>query len=331
MGKITVKKKMFLIGFVFVWAFIEVACGPASQRQKRKETPAKKVVVPKKPTVSAVKKHRKKKKPEPVFQAQATITLADGNVYEVGDFAFYSNHRGFGGGFYQPSSGNKKWPFYFNQGALWKKIDFSRVKSLTFSKMKGDYRQLNINMLLLDGTLLKGSHPLNAYNYLWTRYGTVYLAGNSKVLGRIGHFKCELKNVAGFQRVENEPAGAPGAPPAFKVIYDDKGKNEVTITEPHLRLIWTRSTPKYLTTFKLKTDMPVTVNNTDIKIKPQEIESVTVPQKSSLAFTVKMKQGETVKIKKLPPRVFGKLENGDVIFTDFFNRGKPVVKEVRLK
>ncbi|MCP5047416.1 MAG: hypothetical protein GY940_09615 [bacterium] len=52
------------------------------------------------------------------------------------------------------------------------------------------------------------------------------------------------------------------------------------------------------------------MNNTDIKIKPQDIESVTVPQNSSSKLTIKMKQGETVKIRGSGPKIDGTQETG---------------------
>jgi hypothetical protein len=318
-------KHIFIIFLVLVWAFIQSGCGGTSDKDTPAKRTRKKVTVQKKPKVTPAKTFKKKKKP--AFVAQAAITMVDGKVYEVGSFAFYSKHRNFGGGFYTPSSGNRKWTFYLNQGALWKKIDFSDVKALVFTTNKRDYKRANIEVRKLDGSIEKGSFPFYAYKYLWAKHGRVHLAGKSKVLGRVGDFKCQLSDVLSFEKTLGGP---PDAPPRFQVVYDKKEKNQATITDPGLRLIWKKSTPTYLDVYRLTSKMSVTVNNVAIKIKPQEIESVTVPQKSTMSFTVKMKVGETVKIKKFPPRVFGKLKNGDVIFADFFSRGKPVIKEVRL-
>ncbi|NIM16156.1 MAG: hypothetical protein GTO45_29485 [Candidatus Aminicenantes bacterium] len=320
MNKITGKKQFLLIGFAFIWALFQLACGP--QVNDKKPVKAKKEPV----SITKIKKPRKVEKPAPVFQPQATITMADGKVYEVADFAFYSKHRSFEGGFYTPRSGSTKWFLYLKQGPIWEKIDFARVKSLTISK-SSRVGWLKIDLVQLDGTKLKGLHPFYAYKNLWHKHGVVYLIGKAEVLGRPGNFKCQLAGVLSLEKLD---AGEKDAPPTFKVIHNIKEKNETIITNPGFKLTWKKVTPTYLDVYKLKTNMPVTVNNTEIKIKPGEIETVTVPQKSSAFFTVKMKQGETVKI-KLPPRVFGKLENGDILFTDIFEKGKPVVQEIKIK
>jgi hypothetical protein len=320
--KITGKKQVFWVCLAIIWVLFSLACGqPVSKKKPGKKPTAPAVKTPK------VKKSpvTKSKKPAPVFQPQAEITTADGKVYEVADFAFYSKHRSFGGGFYTPSSGSIKWFLYLKQGPIWKKFDFTKVKSITFSKSKIS-NWLKINLVRLDDTKLQGLHPIYSYKNSWHKHGHVYLTGKAEVLGRIGNFKCKIEEVISFEKLD---ADVKEAPPKFKIIYNRKEKNETTITNPEFKLTWKKVTPTYLDVYKLKSNMPVTVKNTIIKIKPGEIESITVPQKSSSLFTVKMKTGETVKF-ELPPRVFGKLENGDILFTDIFEKGKPAVKEIQI-
>ena len=43
-----------------------------------------------------------------------------------------------------------------------------------------------------------------------------------------------------------------------------------------------------------------------------------------------MKQGETVRM-KLPPRVYGELENVDIMFTGFHGHGKRVIKQIIIR
>jgi len=324
MNKITGKKQLFLLGFAIIWVLLALACGPEISK-KKPTTPATKTKIIKKSPVTKIKKPKKIEKPAPVFQPQAAITLSDGKVYEVADFAFYSKHRNFGGGFYTPSSGSTKWFLYLKQGPIWKKFDFSKVKSLTLSKSKIS-NWLKIDLVRLDDTKLQGLHPIYSYKNSWHKHGHVYLTGEAEVLGRVGNFKCKIEDVLIFEKLDVDVTDAT---PKFKIIHNRKEKNETTMTKPEFKLIWKKVTPTYLDIYKLKSNMPVTVNNTEIKIKPGEIDSIIVPQKSSSMFTVKMKKGETVKI-KLPPRVFGKLENGDILFTYIFEKGKPVVTGIQI-
>jgi hypothetical protein len=318
MNEISKRKQVFLIGFVIIWALYHLACGPPLRDEK--PVKAKKKPVP----VTKSKKTQKVEKPAPVFQPQATITTADGKVYEVADFGFFSNHRSFSGGYYYPKSGTIKWPLYLKQGPTWKKIDFAKVKSMTFSKSKS-YKWLQIHVVFIDGNTLQGLHPFKAFGYLWVKQGSINLTGKSEVLGKTGPFKCTIGNIFSIDRLD------PGEGPAkFKITHDKKEKKETIITEPQFKRIWKKTTPKYLDIYRLKSNMPITVNNTEIKIKPEEIESIIMPEKSSELPTVKMKTGETVKF-ELPPRVFGKLENGDILFTYLFEKGKPVVKELQIK
>ena len=317
MNETSKKKQFFWIGFVFIWALFQLACGP--QVRNKKPVKAKKKPVP----VTKIKKPRKVEKPVPVFQPQAAITTADGKVYEVADFGFYSNHRSFSGGMYYPTSGTIKWPLYLKQGPTWEKIDFAKVKSMTFSKSKS-YKWLQIHLVFIDGNKLQGLHPFKAFGHLWIKQGGINLTGKSEVLGKTGSFKCSIGGIFSIERLD------PGEGPAkFKITHDKKEKKETIITGPQFKITWKKTTPKYLDIYRLKSNMPITVNNTEIRIKPGEIESITVPQKSSALPTVKMKTGETVKF-ELPPRIFGKLENGDILFTDFFEKGKPVVKEIQI-
>jgi hypothetical protein len=327
-NKITGKKQVFWVCLAIIWVLFALACGqPVSKKkpEKKPTAPAAKTPKVKKSPVTKIKKPQKVEKPAPVFQPQAIITTADGKVYEVANFAFYSNHRNFKGGFYTPRSGSIKWFLYLKQGPIWKKFDFAKVKSITLSKSK-IYNWIKIYLVRLDGTKLQGLHPIYSYKNSWHKHGHVYLTGKAEVLGRIGNFKCKIEEVLSFEKLDADVADAP---PKFKIIYNRKEKNETTITNPKFKLTWERVTPTYMDLYRLKTDMPVTVKNTKIKIKPGEIESITVPKKSYSLFSVKMKQGETVKI-KLPPRIFGKLENGDILFTYFFEKGKPVVKEIKI-
>jgi hypothetical protein len=323
MNKITGTKQVFWVCLAIIWVSFLLACGPPVSKkkpEKKPTAPAAKTPKVKKSPVTKIKK------PAPVFQPQAEITLADGKVHEVADFAFYSNHRNFKGGFYTPKSGSIKWFLYLKQGPIWKKIDLVKVKSLTISKTNR-VGWLKIDLARLDGTKLKGLHPFYAYKNLWHKHGEVYLMGKAEVLGRVGNFKSKIASVLSFEKLA---ADEKEAPLKFKIIHNIKEKIQTTVTNPELKLTWKRVTPTYLDVYKLKSNMPVTINKTEIKIKPGEIESITVPRKSYSLYTVKMKKGETVKI-KLPPRVFGKLENGNILFTDIFVKGKPVVKEIRIK
>lgn len=312
MNSKTQKRQVSLIYLVFIWTLLHLACGTGTgDITPGENAPARE------PKVTV-------KKPVPVFQPQAVITMADGTVYEVADFAFYSNHRDFKVGVYSPDSGSKKWFLYLTQGPIWKKFDVANVKSLTISK-SNRVGWLKIDLVQLDGTKLQGLHPFYAYNNLWYKHGVVYLMGKAEALGKTGNFKCQIAGVFSIDKLD-----AAEGPPKFKIIHNWKKRIQTTITNPELKLIWENVTPTYLDVYRLRTNMPVTVNNTKVKIKPQEIESITVPQKSSALFTVKMKKGDTVKL-KLPPRIFGRLKNGDIIFSNMFGKGKPIIKKIRIK
>jgi len=323
MNKITGKKQLFLLGFVIILMLFALACGPEVSK-KKPTTPAAKTQDIKKSPVVKSKKPKKVEKPAPVFQPQAAITLADGTVYEVADFAFYSKHRRFSGGMYYPTSGSKKWAMHLKQGPIWKKIDFAKVKSMTLSQRKSHSYWMQVKLVTTDGSTLQGSLPFQAYKNLWYRQGGINLLAKSEVLGRKGSFKCFIADLFRFERLETVEG-----PPKFKIIHGRKEKKETIITEPQFKITWKKATPKHLDVYKLKSNMPITVNNTDIKIKPGEIDSITVPLKSTARFTVKMKTGETVKF-KLPPRVYGKLKNGDVIFSKIFVKGKRMVKKIQI-
>lgn len=332
MRKISKKKQLFVICFAAVWALLNLACGLETGKNKAKDKPVVTTSKPrdiKKPAPKPAIKSKipqKTKKPAPVFLPQASVTMADGKVYEVADFAFYSHHRDFEGGMYYPKSGSQKWFLYLKQGPIWKTFDFAKVKLITLSKSKS-YNWLKINLVNLDGSKLQGLHPLYSYTNNWHKHGHVYLLGNAKVLGRTGNFKCKIEEVFKFERVEEDMENTP---PKFKITHNRKEQHQTTITDPEFKLIWERVRPTYLDVYTLKKEMPVTVNNTKIKIKPQEIESVTIPQRRTSLFTVKMKKGETIKI-KLPPRIFGKLKNGDILFTYMFEQGRRVVKNIQIK
>lgn len=337
MKKISKKKQGFLICFVFIWALLELACGPEVSKdseipvEEPAATAAKTQDIKKAPpkSISKIKKPKKVEKPAPVFQPQATITMADGKVYEVADFAFYSRHRDFKGGMYYPKSGKLNWFLYLKQGPIWKTFDFTKVKSITISK-SSRYDWLNIRVVMPDGSTLQGTHPLYSYKNTWHKHGHVYLEGKATVLGRTGDFKCKIEEVFSFERLDE---GAAEESPKFKITHNKKEKIQTVITNPQFKLIWERVTPTYLDVYKLKTDMPVTVNNTKIKIKPQEMESITVHKGRNTLCTVKMKKGDTVKV-QLPPRVFGKLENGDILYTYIIGitgLGRPIVKKINIK
>jgi hypothetical protein len=327
MNKITGKKQVFWFFLAIIWALFALACGPQVSKkkpEKKPTAPAAKAPKVKKSPVTKSKKPQKVEKPAPVFQPQAAITMANGKVYEVADFAFYSNHRRFSGAMYYPTSGTIKWPLYLKQGPTWKKFDFARVKSLTTAKRKYYSDMIPTDLLTTDNKKFRGLLPIDAFDKLWYKQGFVHLTGTSEVLGRSGVFKTPIDYVSSFERLD-----AAEGQPKFKIIHGRKEKKESIITTPQLKIIQTKTTPKYLDVYKLKTTIPVTVNNTEIKIKPGEIESVTVPRRSNEPFTVKMRQGETAKM-KLPPKIFGKLENGDILFTYFFEKGKPTVKKIQI-
>jgi hypothetical protein len=76
--------------------------------------------------------------------------------------------------------------------------------------------------------------------------------------------------------------------------------------------------------------MPIQVQNTEIKVKPKEIDSVTpIPGRTGM-FTIKMKKGEEVKA-ELPARYFGKLANGDILFSEFYKDDRPTIKTIVIK
>jgi len=261
--------------------------------------------------------------PAPVFTPNAVVTLADGSVMEVADFAFYSEHRSFEGGFYTPDSGEEDWPLRVKIGPIWKLRPFSKIKSIEFSRNE-DPDWLSVKVSFLDGTAIAGEHP--AYGFVaWFAHGGFYLLGESEVLGRTGAFKCEWGKVTRVEKIA--PAG--GAE-KFRVMHKDEPEGPPMtsdVTNPSLRLIWKNDTPSYVDTFTVEDDMPLQVQGTEIKIKPKEIDSVAPIPRRTDAFIIKMKKGEVVKA-GLPARYLGKLANGDILFSTFFKDDQPTIKSI---
>jgi hypothetical protein len=322
MKNANLRMRIILIGFAVGCCFLGSACGQSNAEKKSSSKPEVVKVLKKKPKVL---KHT-----PPVFRPQAEITTVSGEIYQVTDFAFYSDHRNFRGGMYYPSSGTNRWSLYLKNGPIWKNIDFDQVQSLAVSRGKNS-DWLKMELVQLDGTRLQGLHPQYAYKRTWHKHGGIYLTGKSEVLGRLGNFKCNIKDLQSLERlVLNGKDAARENMLKFKITYIDKKEAiETTVIDPKMKIIWTKSTPTYLDIYKLKTDMPITVNNVEIKIKPKEIESVSVPPTSSSPCTVKMKSGDIVKV-KVPPRIFGRLKNGDILFSNLTERGKPIIKEIRV-
>jgi hypothetical protein len=314
-------KRIIIIGFAVVCCFLGSACGESNTRKDTSN---------KSESGKAVK-HKTKvvKHAPPAFTPQAEVTTASGEMYQVADFAFYSEHRSFAGGMYYPSSGTKKWSLYVKNGPIWKKIDFDKIKTLMVSR--GNSGWLKINVVQLDGTRLQGLHPQYAYRQTWHKHGGIYLTGKSEVLGRLGDFKCNISELQRIERLlakDTDPTMETA--PKFKITYKDKKESlQTVLMNPQMKRIWKGSKPTYLDVYKLKTDMPIKVNNVEIKIKPREIESVSVPATTSSPSTVKMKSGDVVKV-KLPPRVFGRLKNGDILFTRLTSYGKPIIKNIKI-
>jgi len=266
----------------------------------------------------------------PSFTPEAIITLADGTVHPVADFAFYTYAEGSRGSYYTPSSGTEDWFLYVKQGPIWRTYNFPDVARIQLGKVEGDDDWKAIEVTMQNGTSLTGKHPKWVWDKTWERHGAVYLLGEAETFGRKGAFECLVADISKIERTGNNPSSA-----KFRLTYkasDNDAEAGIFVSNPQFQLKWKNDSPTVLHDYHLADDMPVKANNTEIKIKPREIDSVSIsvtPGGGPL-FTVKMKDGNAAKI-ELPPRLYGKLQNGDILFTPLLEDGRPVVTRIEIK
>lgn len=311
----------------------EVTCKSKVQKTvKEKKTPME-LVANKEKKQDIKQEHHK-------FKPDAIITMSNGKIYEVEDFAFYSYH-GTSSGFYYPSSGYVDNFYYVKKGPIWKRYDLKKIKSITFLKSTDDsdwsWGWLKTNIVMLDGTSLQGLHPIGGYLRTWYPQGVFYLSGESKILNKSAEFKCELENISKIERLDSDSKTL-----KFRITYEEK--NQTTIWNAKFELIWENDKPVSLDKYTLEDEMQIEIQKMKVKIKPREIELVKVPQEKFeintdtlkvLNIIVKMKKGQTVKT-ELPWRIFGKLKNGDILFTEMYycsnypSSCKSVVKSIQI-
>ena len=316
MVRIGQNQRIVMIGIVALFLLLYASCGGSDSVDK---------------TIKKVSPKASTKKPAPVFTPVAEITTADGKIFQVADFAFYSEHKPMysGGTVYIPTSGQKNWDLYLKQGPIWKQIDFADLKSLTFSQ--GSRGWLNMNLTLLDGSTFSGQHPKSAYGNVWFRRGGMYLIGSLVVKDRITRFEFKwfVGDVKSIERGEEKTAGRDQKKiPRFKIIYRDKLKLkdvEATLINPRVQIKWIKEVEKYLADITI---IKATINNTEVSIKLHEIDYVDVPRLRSKPFTVKLKSGVTIKT-MLPPRIFGRLKNGDILFT-YMTGYEKIIKKIKI-
>ena len=266
----------------------------------------------------------------PAFTPTAVVTLADGTVHPVMDFAFYSNAEGFHGTFYTPSSGTENWFLYVKQGPLWRTYSFPDVTSVELDNAKEDSGWKTIKVTMQNGTSLTGKHPQWVWDRTWQAHGAIYLLGEGETFGRKGAFECLVGDISKIERTATE-----STPAKYRVTYKPSDKDaeaSIVVGNPQFLLRWQNDTPSGLDEYPLDRDMSVKVNRIEIAIKPREIESVSIapPKEGGPSFTVKMKDGNTGQI-ELPPRIYGKLANGDILFTPLLDDARPVVTRIEIK
>ena len=262
----------------------------------------------------------------PAFSPNATVTLSDGTALDVADFSFYSETRGFGGGFYTPVSGLEDWPLTVIDRHVWKRLSFERVQTVELSE-RNDWDWLTGRISLVDGTRVAGTLP-RVGGVTWLGHGTFYLLGQSQALGRTGQFRCELPNVVRIERL-----GQGGGPITVRVSYKeqpDSPQLTADVTDPRLELSWDNDTPNDMDVYAIDNDMPVKVRNTEVQVKPKEIDSIVPAPGQAGKFDIKLKNGEAVRT-ELPARVYGKLQNGDILFMALSEDDRPTFKTIVIK
>jgi hypothetical protein len=264
------------------------------------------------------------------FVPAAIITLADGTVHPVADFAFYTYAEGSRGSYYTPSSGTEDWSLYVKQGPIWRTYNFPDVASIQLGNVEDDNGWVSINVTLQNGSSLTGKHAQWVWDRTWQGHGAVYMLGETEIFGRKGAFECLVREISKIERIGNDPS-----PAKYRITHkgaDSNAELRIVVSNPRFQLQWKNDTPSGLSEYALDRDMPVKVNRIEIQIKPREIESVSISPSSEgkPSFTVKMKDGNTAQI-DLPPRIFGKLQSGDILFTPLLEDGRPVVTKIEIK
>lgn len=262
------------------------------------------------------------------FQSNALITLADGRVFEVGEFKFYSEVEEFPGGYYIPETGALDWNGYIVQGPIWKLFSFGEIQELGL-RDAFEPSWMTADLTLIDGTHLQGRMPYS-YMRIWERMGHIRLTAYTELLGRSAVLVVPLHNVIRIKRT-----GLLGGKPQFLFSYKSEPKGEraeATITSPGLRLIWKEWTPNKLYEYAVGVGLPLPVRSGGIEVEVMvgEIDTVIPMPGGSRTFRITMKNGDSVNA-ELPPRIFGKCENGDVIFTELLQNGRPTIKKIVIR
>lgn len=316
-----------LRGFIILLGIIIIVLGAHCRSESNKEQTNRSIISGEAPPAGpAQNKLELSSVPKAAsFSPDALVTLADGTAIEVASFAFYSGWRGFGGGMYVPTSGSEDWPLTIKVGPIWRRLPLRDLKTMELSDANR-FDFYNMKMSLLDGTLIAGQHPVSG-SVAWFEHGTFYLLGKSELLGRIGSFKCEFGNIVRIERVETT------GPDKFRVTH--KGESEGVlvsseVTDPKMELIWEDVTPASVSSYTIGDDMPLQVQNTEVQVKPKEMDLIVPIPGQTYKFSIKMKGGDRVTT-MLPERIFGKLANGDILFTILFEDGRPTIKSILIK
>jgi len=276
------------------------------------------------PTNQAAENEGSQRKNEktPIFKTEAIITMANGEKYELKDFAFYDARRAYNT--YWQTSGSTDWPLYVKQGVVWKSHALSDVKSIEFADVENDkWSWYKIKMAMTDGSTLIGLHPRN-HEEAWYKDGIFYLIGQVKIMSRTGEFKCPLDEISKIERFDSADA-------MIKVNITDKKGKQTPVTDPKFIIEWSR-VPNWDISHDLTSEMQFLVQDRiKVDVKLAEMDSISFPRAKEgyLGCIIKLKNGETVSTELDPERLFGKLENGDIFFTYIWD--KPYVNMIQFR
>ena len=245
--------------------------------------------------------------PAPAFSPQATLTLRDGSTLAVTEFSLVGTPHDPSGMYFEGRSSDLISIPLLMGNERWREVDPASVAVLSLEPdPPNEYPDwFDATLQLASGETIKGRIPVGPSS-AWHNARRYEFHGRSIALGVEGSFEMEFIQLRHAERVNGQTMK----------LTDAKG-TEFTVKDVTFHEYW--SAPLHQSRCAW-TDgsIPVTVGNTEVEVRIQDIESMRFTHRDWEApiANIRMRNGEEAKgtLDEQYGRAFGRAENGEIWF-----------------